>query len=247
MTGPELPAIVEMAWGRRERPTKGPKRALSLERIVAAGSSIAATDGLGAVSMSRVAAEVGASTMALYRYVSAKDELLGLMLDTAYGPAPSSDDPDESWRDGLARWAWTERRRLNQNLWVLQIPIGGMQMVLPNNLAWLEAGLWCLRETSLTATQKMSSMLLITSYVRAEVNLSQQFNEAARQSGAEAQEVMSSYGQLIAEVADPDHFPRVREIVASGMFDAEDDPDEEFVFGLDRILDGIAALVESSA
>jgi AcrR family transcriptional regulator len=243
---PALPAIVEMAWGRRERPTKGPKRALSLERIVAAASSIAAAEGLGAVSMGRVATEVGASTMALYRYVSAKDELLGLMVDAAYGPAPKSDDPHESWRDGLARWAWAERIRLSRNLWVLQVPVGGPQMVLPNNLAWLEQGLWCLRDTGLGPTQKMSSMLLITSYVRAEVNLNHQFSETARKGGADPQETMASYGQLIAEIADPADFPEVHRVVASGMFEAEDDPDDEFAFGLDRILDGIAALVESS-
>lgn len=244
MTGPELPAIVEMAWGRRERPTKGPKRVLSLERIVEAAISIAAAEGLGAVSMSRVAAEVKASTMALYRYVSAKHELLGLMADTAYGPAPRSDDPHETWRDGLSRWAWAERGRLYQHLWVLQVPVGGMQFVLPNNLAWLEQGLWCLRDTGLTATEKMSSMLLVTSYVRAEATLGQQFTEAARQRQADPQEMMPSYGKLIAEITDPADFPQLREIVGSGTFDADDGPDDEFVFGLNRILDGIAALVE---
>jgi AcrR family transcriptional regulator len=240
----DLPAVVERAWGLRERPTKGPKRGLSLQRIVDAAISVARTEGLGAVSMSKVAAEVGASTMALYRYVSAKHELLGLMADSAYGPAPASRDPEESWRDGLSRWAWAERAALYRNLWVLQVPVAGMQMVLPNNLAWLEQGLWCLRETGLSATEKMSSMLLVTSYVRAEATLGAQVAEGMRQANAtSSQQVMSSYGNMIARVTDSRDFPEVHAVVASGMFDADDDPDDEFRFGLARVLDGIEALI----
>jgi hypothetical protein len=52
----DLPASIEAAWGRRERPHRGPKPGLSLSRIVEAGVRIAEADGLAAVSMSRVAA-----------------------------------------------------------------------------------------------------------------------------------------------------------------------------------------------
>ena len=62
-----LPASIEAAWGVRARPNKGPRPALSLERIVAAAVRVAAADGLQAVSMSRVAARPGVSTMSLYR------------------------------------------------------------------------------------------------------------------------------------------------------------------------------------
>ena len=87
--GAALPAAVAAAWGVRESPGKGPKPGLSLERIVQAAITIAARDGLGAVSMSRVAADLGASTMSLYRYVSAKDELVKLMVDAGQDPHPA--------------------------------------------------------------------------------------------------------------------------------------------------------------
>ena len=64
--GGALPAAVAAAWGVRESPGKGPKPGLSLERIVGAAIRIASRDGLDAVSMSRVAADLGASTMSLY-------------------------------------------------------------------------------------------------------------------------------------------------------------------------------------
>jgi AcrR family transcriptional regulator len=79
-----LPASIEAAWGVRTRPGKGPRPALSLERIVAAAVRVAAVGGLAAVSMGRVAADLGVSTMSLYRYVGSKDELLALMADLAY-------------------------------------------------------------------------------------------------------------------------------------------------------------------
>src|SRR5918997_4285770 len=104
-----LPASIEAAWGVRTRPNKGPRPALSLERIVAAAVKVAAADGLQAVSMSRVAAELGVSTMSLYRYVAAKDELLALMADLPFEAPPARRGPEESWRDGLSRWASTER------------------------------------------------------------------------------------------------------------------------------------------
>ena len=60
-----------------------------LERIAAAGITVACPTGSTPLSMARVAAELGAGTMSLYRYVASKDELLTLMVDTALGPPPS--------------------------------------------------------------------------------------------------------------------------------------------------------------
>src|SRR5271154_2120266 len=83
-----LPGSVAAAWGIRERPHKGPKPALSLARIVDAAVRVADAEGLDAVSMGRVAAELGAAPMSLYRHVSAKEELLTLMVDAAWGDSP---------------------------------------------------------------------------------------------------------------------------------------------------------------
>src|SRR5580658_7206567 len=86
--GAGLPGGVAAAWGVRERSHKGPRPALSLSRIVAAAVRVADTEGLDAVSMGRVAAELGAAPMSLYRHVSAKEELLRLMVDAAWGDSP---------------------------------------------------------------------------------------------------------------------------------------------------------------
>src|SRR3954451_19235158 len=101
-TEPPLAASLEAAWGRRARPTKGPKPGLSLERIVEAAVALAQAEGIGAVSMARVAGGLGSCPMSLYRHVAAKDELLALMVDAALGPVPSP-APQEDWRAGLTR------------------------------------------------------------------------------------------------------------------------------------------------
>src|ERR1700719_4606163 len=73
------------AGGSASRPTNDPRPALSLARIVDAAVQVADAEGLDAVSMGRVAAELGAAPMSLYRHVSAKEELLELMVDAAWG------------------------------------------------------------------------------------------------------------------------------------------------------------------
>src|SRR5690348_2867875 len=122
---PELPPVLAAAWGLRERPAKGPKPGLSLDKIVAAGIALASREGLAAVSMARVAAELGASTMALYRYVRSKDELVTLMVDTAFGPPPPTPESADYWRPKLAHWAWSQRAAEEAQMWAIQVPISG--------------------------------------------------------------------------------------------------------------------------
>ena len=240
-----LPAGVAAAWGVRDRPHKGPRPGLSLERIVAAAVRLADAEGLAAVSMSRVAAELGAAPMSLYRHVTAKDELLTLMLDAAYGPYPAQ--PPEAaaetgWRAGLSRWAWAMRAAMHQHPWVLLIPIRGLP-TLPNEVTWFEEGLRCLQDTGLEENEKASAILLVSGYVRNTAMIDADIEAAVRASGKTPDEWMASYAQTITLLADPQRFPALTKFIAAGVFDRADPPEAEFTFGLDRILDGIAALI----
>lgn len=235
----ELPASIAAAWGLRGPPTKGPKPALSAERIVEAAIELALSDGLGAVSMSRVAASLSSSTMSLYRYVAAKDELLALMVDTALGDPPEAPEDEDGWRDGLSRWAWAYHDALCRHPWVLGIPISGPP-ITPRQTAWLEYGLEALRNTGLAEGQKLSVILLLSGYVRNEATLMSDLGAASASAGGE---IMPRWGRLLARVTSADMFPALHAALASGAFDQDDDPDDEFVFGLHRILDGIDVLV----
>jgi AcrR family transcriptional regulator len=242
--GTGLPASIEAAWGVRRRPPKGPRPALSLERIVAAAARVAAADGLQSVSMGRVAGELGVSTMSLYRYVGAKDELLALMADLTFEAPPAPRGREESWRDGLARWAWTELGVYRRNPWVLRIPISGPP-VTPNAIAWLERGLDCLRDTGLREDEKLSVMLLLTGFVRSQASV--QADIAAAQAAGTTPpdpEMLLSYSRLLGRLTDPERFPALHAVIAAGVFDEPDDGDYDFVFGLERVLDGIETLID---
>ncbi|HEY3923375.1 MAG TPA: TetR/AcrR family transcriptional regulator [Acidothermaceae bacterium] len=237
-----LPASIELAWGLRDRSGKGPKRALTLERIVAAGIAVAGLEGLGAVSMARVAAEVGSSTMALYRYLPSKDDLLELMVDSGLGRPPAV-FKNVRWRKGLRLWAEGIRDAYRAHPWALRVPISGPPLG-PNNLRWFEAALSCLRNTSLTEQQKVSVVLLVSGFVRNEETLTMDIVAKIVASGQPPE----NYGRQLARLVDQAHFPSLYSAVVSGALEDEnfEDPglDAEFEFGLERILDGIAVLID---
>ncbi|WFE49099.1 TetR/AcrR family transcriptional regulator [Micromonospora sp. WMMD1155] len=245
-SGPVLPPAIESAWGLRERPPKGPRPGMSVSTIVDTAVRVADADGLAAVSMSRVAKELGAATMALYRYVGSKDELLLLMVDTGYGPPPGPPAPQDDWRAGLTRWAWAEHEVLRRRTWLLHVPISGPP-ITPQQLGWLEDGLRCLDGTTLAEGEKMSTLLLITGYVRNEATLTSQIAEGAQVSGVTPNEMMPAYSRMLTRLIDPTRFPALHRVLSAGGIDQDDDPDDEFVFGLDRILDGIEALIHRRA
>jgi AcrR family transcriptional regulator len=246
--GTELPPAVAAAWGVRGRPHKGPRPGLSLERIVAAAVRVADAEGLAAVSMSRVATELGTAPMSLYRYVAAKDELLVLMVDAAYGPPPTEPPLEAArgtgWRAGLSRWAWAMRAATRRHPWVLHIPIRGLP-TLPNEVAWFEEGLRCLQDTGLEENEKASAILLVSGYVRNAAMIDADIEAAVRASGKTPDEWMASYARTITLLADPQRFPALTKFIAAGVFDRADPPDDEFTFGLDRVLDGLAALIST--
>jgi AcrR family transcriptional regulator len=243
-SGTGLPASLEAAWGVRGRPAKGPKPGLSLERIVEAAVRVADAEGLGAVSMSRVAADLGVSTMALYRYVAAKDELLALMVDVAGGPPPAP-AAGEHWRAGLERWARGYLAVLRRHSWILRVPIDAPP-ITPNQIRWLEDGLRSLGATGLEEGQKISVVLLLSGYVRNYATLSADIVAAAMEPGSTARQMTISYGRILARLTDPERFPALHQVIASGAFeDDEQSPgmEDEFTFGLERVLDGVEALV----
>lgn len=242
--GASLPASIETAWGLRDRPRKGPKRGLSLEKIVDTAVRVARAEGLSAVSMHRVAAELGTSAMTLYRYVAAKDELLLLMEDAVFGPPPAPLGPGEGWREGLSRWAREDLAVLREHPWILHIPISGPPAT-PNQIAWLERGLQYLRDTGLTEADKMSVIILLTGFVRADASLSASIIAAVQAAGSTAQQMMAGYRQLLARISDQGRHPALRAVIDAGVFDRPETPEDEFMFGLDRILDGIEVLVRS--
>ncbi len=228
-----LPVGVAAAWGLRGRTGRGPKPVMSLERIVAAAVAVADVDGLAAVSMSRVAAELGAATMSLYRHVSGKEELLAHMVDAVFGMPPTVRE-DEDWRAGLTRRAWTLLSAWRTHPWALDVPIAGPP-AMPHEVTWTEDALGTFRDTGLTDRERLSVLMLVSGYVRNQARLEAQVGEVGTN--------QPSYGALLRRLIDERAYPELNRLVSSGVLDDPDDADAEFSFGLDRVLDGIEALL----
>ncbi|MEO3978426.1 TetR/AcrR family transcriptional regulator C-terminal domain-containing protein [Streptomyces sp. CAU 1734] len=242
-----LPASIETAWGLRERPAKGPKPGLGLDKIVAAAVALAAAEGLGAVSMGRVARELGVATMSLYRYVAAKDELYILMQDAVAGPAPAPPAPGTGWREALTAWATEHRALFRRNPWVLRMPVSGPP-VTPHSVAWWECGLAALADTGLDEGEKIGVIMLVAGFVRNEVLLSADLAAAIEAQGVGADEAMRRYERTLRRLADPERYPAVARLLESGVMtagpsDPEGDADAEFDFGLETLLDGVDARI----
>lgn len=188
-----------------------------------AAIAAADADGLEALAMQRVAERLGVATMALYRYVPGKHELISLMLDAAVG-APPEPPSGSSWREALARWARGNREVFRRHPWVLPL-VGGVRMMGPNELAWTEAGLRALEPTGLPPARRLEVLVVVNGFVRAAAAGE---TAAPRLPGAEA---------LAA-------FPLFRDALEELSSDSAESFAERFEFGLGLVLDGVRRLVD---
>lgn len=237
---PQLPPGLDLLWGRRERGKRGPKPGLSVEAIVDAAIGIADADGLAAVSMARVAKELGFTTMSLYRYVAGKDELLQLMWNASAQGAEALELEGDGWRERLRHWAMVQREMLDRHAWITEMPMATPPLA-PNSLTFVERGLEALDDTGLDDGDKLRVIGLISSYTLSESRMA---HEAARTA-----DTAWTFESLLRELVDAETYPRLTRIAAAPR-PAAPPPDNEiaeFAFGLDRILDGVEALIDRAA
>ena len=241
---PELPRGIALAWGVATHPQRGPKRELSIEGIVDAAIDIADAGGLGSVSMSSVAARLGFTTMSLYRYVSAKDDLILLMQEYGIGVPPSDGTP-ANWREALAGWHAYALAMYSAHPWLLDIPINGVPMT-PNNLAWLDAALDALADTPLSEHQRLAAALAVTGHSRWQAMIERGYAEASTRAGIASADFDRLEERILASLATPDRFPAVHRTIAAGAMGPESGEDP-FQFGLHAILNGIEAVMTGGA
>jgi AcrR family transcriptional regulator len=238
-----LPPGLDLLWGRRERGKRGPKPGLSIEAIVEAAIGLADAEGLGAVSMARVAKELGFTTMSLYRYVANKDELLQLMWNASASGAEAFVIEGDGWRERLRHWALVQREMLDRHAWITEMPMATPPLA-PNSLTFVERGLEALDDTGLADADKLRVIGLISSYTLSESRMAHEASRAATAAPADAPRW--SFESLLGELVDPEGYPRLHRLATAGAAvpPAADEEQQEFRFGLETILDGVAALVE---
>jgi AcrR family transcriptional regulator len=255
-----LPPGLDLLWGRRGPGRRGPQRGLSVDDIVAAAIGVADGEGLEALSMARVAKELGFATMALYRYVTSKDELLQLMWNASAQGAEELRLEGDGWRPRLRSWAIVQREMLDRHPWITQMPMAAPPLA-PNSLAFVERGLEALDGTGLHDGDKLRVIGLLSSYTLSEARMANDAARAARDAiaaaaaadGAEAgggePPPVWSYEALLRELADEQTYPRLHRLAwTADMGDSPSGFDErqEFLFGVDAILDGVQVLIDRS-
>ncbi|MEU5982582.1 TetR/AcrR family transcriptional regulator [Streptomyces sp. NPDC047434] len=233
--GDEHAEVVRLLWGPHPQPKRGPRPALDLDRIARAGIEIADAEGLADVSMQRVAERLGVTKMALYRYVPGKAELVALMVEGAIGAFPMEATPRGDWREQLEDWARRLFAAFHRHPWSLDATVG-VRIPGPGELSWMERAISALDGTGLSGAERMDAAVLLVSHVR---GITQQARAAGPSSNPEAQ-----LGAVLAELmrVHGERFPALTEAFASAA--RTGGQDQAWEFGLQRILDGLAVLID---
>jgi len=223
---------VDLLWGSRERPSRGPKPGLNLDAVVDAAIHVVQAEGLAALTMARIAEELKVTTMALYRYVPGKDELIDLMIDAALGtpPAPTGQD----WRTEVGQWVRADLAVFRRHPWLLQttiirVPIG------PNWLAWLESLLRALSGTGLKANEQISVAFLVDGHARSAAEIALGVTSTPQWA--------ADFGRVLGTVIGDNRFSALAGVATAGGFEKAGE-NEHFEFGLQRLLDGIDAFIQ---
>jgi AcrR family transcriptional regulator len=240
---------LELLWGVPDRPKRGPKPKLTAERIVRTAIAVADADGLDALSMRRIADELGVAPMPIYTYVPGKAELIDVMLDRAFAELTPADGVPGGWRAKLEHIARDNWDLYHRHPWLLHVaavrpPMG------PALFDKYEFELRAVDGIGLTDLEMDSVVALVTGFAESSARVSVNAAEAERRSGMTDAQWWEALVPLLERIdtggKDYPLSSRVGE-VAGREHNAAVGPAHAFEFGLARILDGIQALVDSRA
>ncbi len=226
-------------------PRPGPKSSLDVDRIVGAAVRLADTEGLAALSMRRVAAELGVAAMTLYTHVPGKGELVDLMLDAVLAELY----PDEegigsgTWRTRVKAVAQANWDFFLRHPWAVHLATGRPPLG-PGLMRKYELELRAVDGLGLSEVQMDLLITLINGFVRGTVSGVQEKADAERVTGMSENQWWAATEPYVAQVFDAERFPTAARVgpVAGAEVGAYD-PERSFTFGLERLLDGIGVLV----
>ena len=242
---PELRRRSSLLWDDRTLPTRGPKTAMSPQRVVASAMAIADVQGLQAVTMHAVASRLGLSTMAIYRYFPSKETLYDAIVDAGMGLPPRPASPRVSWRRGVTRWAHAKRAMLCARPWLAELPFVAAPHG-PNWLSWLEAIADPLSRTGLSAADIGQMISVVDGYTRGASDTSISLARARARGISDAEWGAAVGADLGRAIGDP-RFPKFAAIITTPSEEKPRTMEESFDFGLQRLLDGIERYVKSAS
>lgn len=234
-----------LLWRTSERVSRKGRPELSVDRIVRAAIEIADSEGVAALSMRRVAERLGVGTMSLYTYVPGKAELIDVMLDTVCGETARPEDITGGWRARLelvARENWALYRR---HPWLSQVAASSRPPLGPNLITKYEYELGTVDGIGLTDVEMDAVLTLIGGFVQGTARGAAEAAQLARQTGVSDEQWWYATAPFLERVFDSRRFPLAARVGAAAgeAQGAAYDADHAFEFGLQRVLDGVEALV----
>jgi AcrR family transcriptional regulator len=225
-----------LLWGLREPPSRGPRPGLTVAGIAGAAVGIADTDGLEALSMQRVAAALGVTKMALYRYVAGKSDLEAVMIELAVGDPPDLAGVRGGWRARLEEFARLLARAWQEHPWLPGATVGDRVMG-PRELGWVESAVAALDGTPLDGTERLDAVFVLFGHIRT----TQSMSTAGTQPWTGDKRLTPVMHGLLA--ANGERYPALHQVFAEeGSLAGSADNGREF--GLLRLLDGLELLIE---
>ena len=244
-TGPGDPArtmaLLWRAGGDARRP--GPRAGLDVDRVVAAAVDLADREGLAALSMRRLATELGVGAMTLYTHVPGKAELVDLMHDAVLGelyPEP----PAGGWRARLTAVAQANWELCVRHPWLVHVGTG-RPILGPHLMAKYETELAAVDGLGLSEVDMDLLVSSLNGLVLGAVGGLHQKADAERATGLTEDEWWAATEPYVDHVFDPQRYPTAARVgPVAGPELGGYAPERTFEFALARLLDGVAALVE---
>ena len=236
---PDQGRILALLWRQADEPSA--RAGLTVGRITAAAREIADEDGLGAVSMRRIAERLGVGTMSLYTYVPGRDELVPLMVDAITAELPPIEPDDGPWRarlESVARGWWDLYRR---HPWLLDAPLR-RPVLGPHGYERHVRELACLDGIGLDRQEDGAEVDLVRSHVAGTARRAVEVSRDAERSGMTDDEWWATVAPLLERYLVGRVHP-VADRLGAAIAAPLSDPRHDLDFGLGRILDGIEALV----
>jgi AcrR family transcriptional regulator len=230
---------------RAGRPAARPapvRTTVSHARIIEAAIALADAEGIGAVSMRRLAVELGVATMSLYRWIPSKEALVVGMVDTLMGDGDWPAVPPPGWRAQLEYVARRQWRGYQAHPWLAHVVSLTRPQLAPRAMMHTEWALRAVDGFGLDPTTRLYLVLTLFGHVKGAAAGLDTEREAERETGIDIEEWMR------------EHDPRFRPVIQSGRFphlaklddnaDVDFDLTALFEFGLGSLLDGFAELLE---
>ncbi|MGA5304280.1 TetR/AcrR family transcriptional regulator [Nucisporomicrobium flavum] len=240
----EARRTIDLLWLEEPQSRRGRKKGLTLTRVVDAAIALADAEGLDAVSMRRVAQELGVVPMTLYTYVPDKAALLDLMLDALYLRMPREGEGGHDWRDRVRTVAEQNRALYEAHPWAAELPVNRPPLG-PGLMAKYDHELRAFEGTGLDDVEMDAALTYVLGFVQHAARASAAARASVARSGQTDQQWWEESGPLLEKVFDRHRFPlavRVGE-AAGAELGAAFNAEHAYAFGLERVLDGLGALI----